>query len=434
MGIPLSIQNNPRRPGEREEIVEVRIRFVLPFFLLCILLGCGRSLASDLALVGAKIYLSPTEQPIERGSILVRDGRINVVGPGATIKIPRGTPIIDCTGMTITAGFWNSHVHLILPGLLHVEKLSSEQLTSQLEEMLTRWGFTTVFDIASVLENTNLIRRRIESGEVQGPRLLTAGEPFWVRTPIYIRGFLEANHIAMPEIESKAQAEQRVRQQIHDGADVIKIFASSIERDDIFTMPLAMAQTIVAEAHYAHKPVFAHVSNDEGNEVAIQSGVDILAHTTPSGSLWSESFVKRLNAAHMALTPTLTLYDVEAKKGGASPDVAEKWMDKAIQQLKAFSQSGGQVLFGTDVGYIDQFDTSEEFALMSRASMSFQQILASLTTNPAQRFGCSGHRGRIADGMDADLTVLRTDPADDSTAFSEVRYTIVGGKVIYSQR
>ena len=225
-----------------------------------------------------------------------------------------------------------------------------------------------------------------------------------------------------------------MRQQIHDGADGIKIFANSIERDDIFTMPLAVAQTIVAEAHDAHKPVFAHVSNDEGNEVAIQSGVDILAHTTPSGSLWSESFVKRLNAAHMALTPTLTLWDVEAKKDGAAPELAEKWMNKAIQQLKAFSQSGGQVLFGTDVGYIDHFDTSEEFMLMSRAGLSFQQILASLTTNPAQRFGSSSHLGRIARGMDADLTVLTADPAQDSAAFSKVRYTFVGGKVMYSLR
>ena len=255
-----------------------------------------------------------------------------------------------------------------------------------------------------------------------------------MRTPIYIRGFLEANHIAMPAIESKTQAEQRVRQQIPDGADVIKIFASSIERDDIFTMPLAMAQTIVAESHRAGKPVFAHVSNDQGIEVAVQSGVDILAHTTPSGSLWSKSFVKRLNAAHMALTPTLTLYDVEAKKSGTAPDIAEKWMNKAVQQLKAFSQSGGQVLFGTDVGYVDQFDTSEEFALMSRASMRFQQILASLTTNPARKFGYSGRRGRIAKGMDADLTVLQADPAENSTAFSRVRYTIVGGKVIWSQK
>jgi imidazolonepropionase-like amidohydrolase len=128
------------------------------------------------------------------------------------------------------------------------------------------------------------------------------------------------------------------------------------------------------------------------------------------------------------------LWDVEAKKDGASHDVAENWMNKAIQQLTAFSQSGGQVLFGTDVGYIDRFDTSEEFALMSRAGLNFRQILASLTTNPAQRFGSSTHSGRIADGMNADLTVLTADPAQDSAAFSKVRYTIGGGKVMYSLR
>lgn len=412
----------------------MRIRFALAFLILWALFGCGRTLASDLALVGAKIYLSPAEQPIEQGSILLRDGRINAVGPSSTVKIPRGTPTIDCKGLTITAGFWNSHVHLILPGLLHAEKLSSEQLTSQLEEMLTRWGFTSVFDIASVLENTNIIRRRIASGGVRGPRILTTGEPFWMRRPIYIAEFLDTNHIAMPEIESKAQAAEQVRLQIHNGADGIKIFANSVQRDDILTMPLTVAQTIVAEARYAHKPVFAHVSNDEGNEVAIQSGVDILAHTTPTGSPWSESFVKRLNAAHMALTPTLTLFDVEGKKGGTSHGVAEKWRNKAIQQLKAFAQSGGQVLFGTDVGYIDQFDTTEEFMSMSRAGLSFRQILASLTTNPAQRFRSSSHLGRIGRGMDADLTVLTADPAQDSTAFSKVRYTIVAGKIIYSRR
>jgi imidazolonepropionase-like amidohydrolase len=411
----------------------VRIPLALPFFILWALLGSGRTLASDLALVGAKIYRSPTEQPIEHGSILVRDGRINAVGPSSAVKIPRGTPTIDCTGLTITAGFWNSHVHLILPGLLQAEKLSSEQLTSQLEEMLTRWGFTSAFDIASVLGNTNTIRRPMASGEVRGPRVLTTGEPFWMTTPIYIKEFLDTNHVAMPEIGSKEQATTRLQQQIAKGADGIKIFANSIERDDILTMPLDIAKTIVDEAHHAHKPVFAHVSDDGGNEVAIQSGVDILAHTTPSGSLWSDSFVKRLNTTHTALTPTLTLWEVEAKKEGATPEVAEKWLDKAIQQLMIFSQSGGQVLFGTDVGYINQFDTSEEFVLMSRAGLNFQQILASLTTNPAQRFGSSSHLGRIGRGMEADLTVLSADPAQDPAAFSKVRYTIVGGKVMYSQ-
>jgi imidazolonepropionase-like amidohydrolase len=177
--------------------------------------GCGLGRASDLALVGAKIYPSPTEQAIEESSILVHDGQIVAVGPSAAVKVPRGAAVIDCKGLVVTAGFWNSHVHILTPGLLHAEKLSSQQITSQLEEMLTRWGFTTVFDIASVLENTNLIRRRIEMGEVKGPRILTVGEPFWAKggAPIYVKGFLDANHITIPDVESSAQGIERVRQQ-----------------------------------------------------------------------------------------------------------------------------------------------------------------------------------------------------------------------------
>jgi len=336
--------------------------------------------------------------------------------------------------LVVTAGFWNSHVHLLLPVLLHAEKLSAQQITSQLEEMLTRWGFTTVFDIASVLQNTNLIRHRIASGEAAGPRILTAGEPFWIQggTPIYVKGFLQANHISIPEVESTAQGKERVQQQIRDGADAIKIFANSVERNEILTMPVDLAKAVVAEAHRAGKPVFAHVSKNQGIEVAIQSGVDILAHTTPIDDLWSPSFAQRLVAAHMALTPTLTLWEVESKN--ASPEELEKGMSKAAHQLEAFSRAGGQVLFGTDVGYIEQFDTSEEFKWMSRGGMSFQEILASITTNPAQRFGYAAHSGRIAQGIDGDLVVLSADPAQDTVAFSKVRYTILGGKLIYSKK
>jgi imidazolonepropionase-like amidohydrolase len=412
----------------------MRLRFSPALFLLCVLFPCDLIHASDLALMGAKIYPSPMERPIENGTILIHDGHILAVGPSATVKIPRHTEIIECKGLVITAGFWNSHVHILIPGLLHAEKHSSEQIASSLQEMLTRWGFTTVFDIASVLDNTTLIRRRIEGGGVKGPRILTVGEPFWIKggTPIYIKRFLEANHINIPEVESTTQATERVRQQIRDGADGIKIFANSIEQDGILTMPLDLARAIVAEAHRAGKPVFAHVSNDQGIEVAVQSGVDILAHTTPVDNLWSPAFAERLKAANVALTPTLTLWQVVYK--GSDPDELEKGMRKAAAQLRAFSQAGGQILFGTDVGYIERFDTSEEYTWMSRAGMSFQQILASLTTNPAQRFGYSTHSGRIAKGMDGDLVVLRADPAQDATAFSKVRYTIRAGKIIYSEK
>jgi len=409
----------------------MRVRRVLAGFFALILF-CLPCFCSDLALVHAKIYPSPTQPSIKDGAILVHDGRIVDLGPNAKLKVPRGATVLDCNGLVVTAGFWNSHVHILIPGLLHAEKLSAEQITSQLQAMLTRWGFTTVFDIASVLENTTLIRRRIESGEVTGPRVLTVGEPFWIKTPVYVRQFLESNHIDMPEAGSTPQATERVRQQIRLGVDGIKIFANSIEQDGILTIPLDLARAIVAEAHRAGKPVFAHVSNDQGIEVALQSGVDILAHTTPADDLWTPAFAERLAAAHMALTPTLTLWEVEYKGGG--PEELNKGMSKAAQQLKAFSEAGGQVLFGTDVGYIERFDTSEEFVWMSRAGMSFKQILASLTTNPAQRFGEASHSGRIAKGMDGDLVALRADPEQDAVAFSKVRYTIRSGMVVYSDK
>ena len=97
------------------------------------------------------------------------------------ILVRHGT-VIDCKGLVVTAGFWNSHVHVLMPGLLHAEKLSPEVVTSQLQAIFTRWGFTTVFDIASVLQNTTLIRRRIERGQVKGLRILTVGEPSCGRT------------------------------------------------------------------------------------------------------------------------------------------------------------------------------------------------------------------------------------------------------------
>jgi imidazolonepropionase-like amidohydrolase len=408
----------------------------LPFLLLVVLLGSDLSRASDLVLAGARIYPSPSDPPIENGTVVIHNGRILSVGPAAAIRIPRHAEIIDCKGMVVTAGFWNSHVHILTPGLLHAEKLSSGQISSQLREMLTRWGFTTVFDIASVLDNTTLIRRRIESGEIEGPGILTAGEPFWIKggTPIYVKKFLEDNHINIPEVESTAQATGRVRQQISGGADGIKIFANSIVENGILTMPLDMAQAIVAQSHLAGKPVFVHVSNHQGIEVAVQSGADILAHTTPVDDLWSPSFAQRLTAAHMALTPTLTLWEEESRKFHTSPEDVEKLMDRAARQLKAFAEAGGQVLFGTDVGYIEQFDTTQEFKWMARANMNFRQILASLTTNPAQRFGYASHSGRIARAMDGDLVVLGADPAQDATAFSKVRYTIRKGKVIYAEK
>src|SRR5207249_3339756 len=65
--------------------------------------------------------------------------------------------------------------------------------------------------------------------------------------------------------------------------------------------------------------------------------------------------------------------------------------------------------------------------------LTWRQILASLTTNPAARFRDAARRGRVAKGMAADLVVLRRDPADDVRAFADVRWTIRAGRVSYER-
>ena len=68
---------------------------------------------------------------------------------------------------------------------------------------------------------------------------------------------------------------------------------------------------------------------------------------------------------------------------------------------------------------------------MAEAGMSFRQILASLTTAPAERFGESKKLGRIAEGLDADLAVLKDDPSRNIRALAAVQYTLRAGKIIH---
>jgi imidazolonepropionase-like amidohydrolase len=404
----------------------------LALLLSLIFATTAPSLASDLALTGAKVYPSPTDPPIENGSILVHDGHILAVGPSSTIKIPRAATVIDCRGLVVTAGFWNNHVHVLTPALLHVRDSGAKELDQQLDTMFNSWGFTTVFDISSVLDNTIALRRRIESSELRGPRILTVGEPIWTIEPVYVRDFLEENHIRIANTETPDQAIALVRDHAAKGADGIKLFAGSYQgHGQVAVLPLAIAKAAVEEAHRHGMAVFAHPQDADGVNVAIASGVDVLAHTVPQSPPWTPDFVRRLKSANIALIPTLTLVDFEARKENGPEHEREEWIAKMVAELRAYSQAGGEVLFGTDIGYIDHYDTALEFTLMSQAGMNYQQILASLTTNPARKFRYTDRTGRIAKGMDADLAVLGADPAQEVTAFSKVRCTIRNGNVIY---
>jgi imidazolonepropionase-like amidohydrolase len=375
------------------------------------------------AFVGEKIYTSPTDPPISNGIVVVHSEKIEAVGIAGTLTIPAGAKHIDCKGAVITAAFQNSHVHFTEPKWTDAAKQPAEKLTKQLSGMFVRYGFTTVVDTGSFLLNTVAIRKRIASGEVAGPRILTAGTPLYPPDgiPYYLSDLPPEIRKIIPQPATPAAAIGFVNDDLAGGADIIKLFTGSwIARGKVKPMPVDVAIAAVEEAHKHGKLVFTHPSNVAGLEVALAAHVDVLAHSIEDMRGWNNSYLTRMKAANMALIPTLKLF-------GSDDD-----LPGILDEVGSYQRMGGQILFGTDVGFLPDYDPSNEYSLMSRAGLTPMQILASLTTAPAERFGVSDKRGRLTAGMQADLVVFSADPATDATNFAKVRYTVRGGRIVYS--
>jgi imidazolonepropionase-like amidohydrolase len=427
--------------------MDERVREMKTSLCLVLLLGItlrppwrGRVAAEGetLALTGATIYPSPTEAPIANGIVLIRDGKIAAVGTTPSVRVPSDAKRVDCMGLFITAGFQNSHVHFTEQKWDGAQQQAALKLSQQLAEMLTRYGFTSVVDAASTLTNTVALRSRIESGEVRGPRIRTAGLPLYAAggTPFYLKGTLPPQILAYIESNLEPTAPDAavavVRQDIAGGADVIKLFTGSLATPTkVVPMDIGVATAAVREAHSQGRLVFAHPSNLEGLQIALNAGVDVAAHTTPMSGEWDDHLIAKMKEHRMSVIPTLKLWIYEASRAGSTTEQAQSFADRGVGELRRYEQMGGQVLFGTDVGYMTDYDPTEEYVLMGRAGLTPMQILDSLTTAPAARFGESESHGRISPGMDADLVVLEADPARDVRNFAAVRYTIRKGKVIY---
>ncbi|HSP17668.1 MAG TPA: amidohydrolase family protein [Thermoanaerobaculia bacterium] len=359
--------------------------------------------------------------------MLIDGSKIAAVGGRSSVPIPENTRSIDCSGMTVTAGFWNSHVHFFERKWLDAANLPAPELSLQLDDVFTRFGFTSVFDIGSMWTNTRVIRDRIESGDVRGPRIRSTGEglvPPGALPPDLVLQMMGVMKFPAPEVADAPQAADAARKLLDDGVDGIKMFVSSPRGGSLSG---DVIQAAAGEAHLRGKPVFAHVNRGEDVLTAVRNGVDVIAHTTPSAGPWDETIVKTMAERRVALTPTLTLWKFFSRHDRLSAH--EQIVGTAVSQLRAWVASGGTVLFGTDLGAVD-CDPTEEYVLMAAAGMTFPEILASLTTAPAERFGESTRLGRVAAGLAADLVILKGDPSNDIRALGAVQHTLRDGKVV----
>jgi imidazolonepropionase-like amidohydrolase len=403
----------------------MNIRYKVLAFLLIAGLAAAADVppAADLVLVGATVYTSPGAKPITDAIVVVRDGKIEYAGKNDKKHTPRSARLLECSGKVIVAGFWNSHVHFTEDAWKDAAGAPADKLEAHMQEMLTRWGFTTVWDLGSDPQNTLALRKRVEAGEVPGPKILMAGDIFPLHGhPVYLPAELQLPEAATPE-----DALRMVRGYMYLGLDGTKLFTGSYMGPDkpVVNMDVEIVKAAVAITHEMQRPVFAHPQNYAGVDNALAGGVDILAHTIPTEGHYKPEELATMKRQYTALIPTLTLWTT------VTPNVdAQKYLVQAgADELKAFAAAGGIVLFGTDVGFTTKYDTAEEYEYMGRA-MTWSEILASLTTNPSQLFKAST-KGRVEKDMDADLVVLKGDPAADVRNFGRVAYTVRAGKVIW---
>jgi len=379
-----------------------------------------------LAIEHVRIYTSPTDPPIPDGTVLIVNGRIAAVGPN--VSVPQAATILPCDHCVVTAGFWNAHVHFTEPKWAMSEWQPAGKLNPQLADMLTSRGFTTVVDTGSNPLDTLALRRRIESGELAGPLIYTAGRalypphgiPYYVRdsTPRWMQ-------LLMPQPDTPRQAAHDVQRNIEIGSDITKLFTGSwIAHGKVLPMPLDIAKAAVERTHLNGRLVFSHPSNLAGTQVAIQSGVDVLAHAPDSTEGIDRALFETMVHQNMAMIPTLKMF-------ATTVTTNPSYLDPIYAEVRQFHELGGQLIFGTDVGYMRDYTTQDEFAALGKCGLSPMDILAMLTTNPASRFGVSNSKGTVAAGKLADLTILDADPTQNPMAFSQVKMTIRSGRVIY---
>jgi imidazolonepropionase-like amidohydrolase len=383
---------------------------------------------AQLVVTDVTLLAAPGEPAVNGATLVFEHERVSAILTHGEVP-PRAKATLAGRGLFATAAFWNSHVHFMEPVFSDAANAPVEQLQSGLTRMLNRYGFASVVDTGSDLGNTIALRARIESGELRGPRIWTTGAGFAPAngSPAYLS-------VHLPELDSVDTATRLPAQRLDDGADALKLFTGTfLGVGNIAVMPVDFVTAAVGQAHQRDKLAIAHPQSLEGVQAALEGGVDIVAHTAPGEGRWPPALLDDLIDRGIVLIPTLMLWRVELSR--QNPPVPAAIIDgyerDALGQIASFASRDGTFLFGTDVGYIDEYDPTEEYRLLAEAGLSYDQVLACLTTNPARVWGTPA-AGTLRVGNPGDVVLLADDPRADLRNLARIQFLVRGGHIVFS--
>jgi imidazolonepropionase-like amidohydrolase len=346
-----------------------------------------------IAFVGVRVFDGTR---MGEGQTVRLDGeRITHAGPAAGGLSAGASRIVDGQGRTLLPGFIDAHVHL---GLHH-------------PHTVLKGGVTTARDLGWPAQQIFSLRERLATGSQPGPRLMAAGPMITAPGGYPLRAGWAPPGTAR-EVLSAGHAREVVAELAMRGAAVIKV-AQEPRQGPL--LPLGVLEAVVGGAHGAGLRVTSHVGSLEELDVAIEAGVDELAHGLWGNDLIPPATLQRMVEQGMVIVPTLHI--------DPSPE--------RLRNLGRFLEGGGQVVYGTDMGNAGPPPGIDprEIALMVTAGMTVPQALASATSGAADYLGLAG-LGRIAVGAVADLILVEGNPAREPAALASPVMVVQGGRVV----
>ncbi|HPF22977.1 MAG TPA: amidohydrolase family protein [Hyphomonas sp.] len=406
----------------------------------------GAAHAQDAVIQAGYLLAKPGEGYLRKQTITVKDGRIVSVEAGYKPG-PKGVEVINLRDAYVLPGLIDSHVHI-------TSENGPDQRIKEFEETTVDQafdgagfayktlmaGFTTVQDVGGSNDAVFGLRDAIAKGMVPGPRMRAAGQAISVTG-----GHGDVNGYS-PEVmalftgtnicNGADDCRRAVRQQIKEGADVIKITATGgvlsntkAGLEQQFTDDELKA--IVEAAHAMGRQVTAHAHGKGGVDAALRAGVDSIEH----GTYTDDETIALFKEHNAILVPTVlagaTVTGWVNEPWLPAPSRAKAAIIGPLMQdmLRRAHEGGVTVAFGTDTGVSRHGQNAEEFALMVGAGFTPEEAIRSATVVASKHVEMDADIGTIEAGKYADIIAVNGDPLKDVTELEDVDFVMKGGVV-----
>ena len=392
--------------------------------LTVLALACTASLAAaqDLVITNARVIVG-TGQVIERGSIVVKGGRIASVSAG-TASVP-GVQTIDAKGMTAMAGFIDGHRH-IMGG--NAEQYFKTRAQAHMQQFLEA-GYTTLLDGGGQIPGIMQLKERVDSGQLKGPRIITSAR-------------------ADPDnYKTEEAARARVREIVKAGVEFIKVrIEPPADAGEV-----AILAAVADEAKKLNRHVMVHAVSPKAVLAAVKAGATKLVHTPHNGWLTTEEALVVRNAGIEVLScigfgvPVFGVHNQENKPtfrdGKPWPESINNVQppgrgieagEKAVN-ARTLWDAGVVFGYGTDTGYDPHAGLAHELRAL-HLMFSPQDLIKLLGPNTAAFLDREKELGTLEAGKLADIVVLGGNPLEGYWHLLDARVVIKGGTVMVDKR